>query len=198
MAESLENKKEKGTTLEVPTQASPSEDRYLEAAASLRNRDRLRTFLKNPFNKTSRSNSRSPNPKDNVSNDTGHEYEPPICATTGVNLVDSKTSEPLKTTELPTSRTTDAGINPDLDIPASIDVCAGGSTAAPSKPITSIDVDIQIVTPIAELWNQAYEELRDKEHKLIESYEREIDSSLSTLVGKTIALSGMNKVSRRQ
>lgn len=51
--------------------------------------------------------------------------------------------------------------------------------------------------PIAELWNNAYEQLREKEFKLIEKYEAEISFHVSTMVGSSVAISGLGKVRRR-
>lgn len=52
--------------------------------------------------------------------------------------------------------------------------------------------------PIAELWNQAYEQLRKGEPKLIEKYENEISLHVSSMVGATVAISGLGKVRRRE
>lgn len=52
--------------------------------------------------------------------------------------------------------------------------------------------------PIAELWNQAYEQLREKEPNLIRKYEEEISLHVSTMVGTTVAISGLGKVRRRE
>lgn len=54
------------------------------------------------------------------------------------------------------------------------------------------------ITPIVELWNQAYEELRENEPKLIEKYEERISYQVSGRVGKTTAVSGLRKVRRRE
>lgn len=191
MAESLENDKTKGTKLEVPGIPSASKE--------LRDRDRSRDRFKRFFKKLNiESRSKSPHSEGNAKNDVHSDHEPPMRAAAEANIADSKSKgEPLKKSELLTSRSTEAGKYPDFHAPTSIDVPAGGLKGVPSKPITPIGVDTKIVTPIAELWNQAYEELRDKERKLINNYEKEINSSLSILVGQTVILSGVDKVSRR-
>lgn len=56
----------------------------------------------------------------------------------------------------------------------------------------------EATVPIAELWNHAYEQLREKEPKLIEKYETEISLHVSTIVGRTVAISGLSKVPRRE
>lgn len=58
--------------------------------------------------------------------------------------------------------------------------------------------DFDRAVPIAELWNQAYEQLREKEPKLIEKYEEEISRHVSTMVAATVEISGMGKVRRRE
>lgn len=58
--------------------------------------------------------------------------------------------------------------------------------------------DCEAVVPIAELWNHAYEQLREKEPKLIEKYEAQISLHVPTTVGVTVAISGMGKVQRRE
>ena len=58
--------------------------------------------------------------------------------------------------------------------------------------------DYDLTTPVAELWNHAYEQLREKEPKLIENYEEEISRHVSTMVGATVAISGLGKVRRRE
>lgn len=192
MAESLENDKTKGTKLVpgIPSASKELRDRD-------RSRDRFKRFFKKSFNVESGSKSKSPHCEGNANNDVHSDHEPPMCAAAGVNIVDSKPKgEPFQTSEMPTSRSTDAGKHLNLHAPTSIDVPAGGLKGVPSIPVTPIGVDIKIVTPIAELWNQAYEELRDKERKLINKYEEEI-TSLSILVGQTVKLSGVDKVSRR-
>lgn len=52
--------------------------------------------------------------------------------------------------------------------------------------------------PIAELWNHAYELLREKDPKLIQKYETEISLHVSTMVGSTVAMSGLGKVRRQE
>lgn len=194
MAESLENEKTKGTKLEVP--GIPSASKVLRDRD--RSRDRFKRFLKKQLNIESGRKSKSPHSEGNANNDVHSDHEPPMCAAAGANVVDSKfKGEPFQTSELLTFRSTEAGKYPDFHAPTSIDVPAGGLKGVPSIPVTPIGVDIKIVTPIAELWNQAYEELRDKERKLINNYEKEINSSLSILVGQTVMLSGVDKVSRR-
>lgn len=56
----------------------------------------------------------------------------------------------------------------------------------------------EAAAPIAELWNQAYEELREKEPKLIKKYEEEISLQVSAMVDATVAISGLGKVRRRE
>lgn len=58
--------------------------------------------------------------------------------------------------------------------------------------------DSEAIIPVAELWNHAYEQLREKEPKLIEKYEAEISFRVSAMVGTTVAISGVGKVLRRQ
>ncbi|MCJ1462428.1 Ankyrin-2 [Pseudocyphellaria aurata] len=52
--------------------------------------------------------------------------------------------------------------------------------------------------PIAELWNHAYELLREKEPKLIRKYEEEVSLHVSTMVGSTVVMSGLGKVRRQE
>ena len=194
MAESLENKKIKGTKLEAP--GIPSASKVLRDRD--RSRDRFKRFLKKQLNIESRSKSKSSHPEGKANNDVHSDHEPPMRAAAGVNIVDPNPKcEPFQTSELLTSRSTEAGKYSDFHAPTSIDVPAGGLKGVPSIPVAPIGVDIKNVTPIAELWNQAYEELRDKERKLINNYEKEINSSLSILVGQTVMLSDVDKVSRR-
>lgn len=82
----------------------------------------------------------------------------------------------------------------------SISSTAQVSHSTPDNGNTSAGVDrvCEAAVPIAELWNQAYEQLREKEPKLIEKYEEEISLHVSTMVGATVALSGLGKVRRRE
>ncbi|MCJ1265803.1 hypothetical protein MMC22_005684 [Lobaria immixta] len=82
----------------------------------------------------------------------------------------------------------------------SISSTAQVSHSTPDNGNTSagVDRDCEAAGPIAELWNQAYEQLREKEPKLIEKYEEEISLHVSTMVGATVALSGLGKVRRRE
>lgn len=72
---------------------------------------------------------------------------------------------------------------PTAQIPSAGDL-AGGNTEA--------------VVSIVELWNQAFEELREKDPKLIERYEKELSRSVSTMVGTTVTMSGLGKVRRKE
>lgn len=103
------------------------------------------------------------------------------------------------------------------DDPVSTDLASGkkpeASSAARSGPSTAqtshptpgngnaaarTGKNKEAAAPIAELWNQAYEELREKEPKLIKKYEEEISLQISTMVGATVAISGVGKVRRRE
>lgn len=52
--------------------------------------------------------------------------------------------------------------------------------------------------PISELWNQAYEDLRKTDAKLIAKYESYLSLSVTTMVGNTVLFSGLGKVQRQQ
>ncbi|MCJ1231473.1 hypothetical protein MMC12_008150, partial [Toensbergia leucococca] len=58
-------------------------------------------------------------------------------------------------------------------------------------------LDPQTSFPIAELWNHAYEELRRKDSKLIEKYENQLSLSVSVMAGRTVTISDLGKVRRR-
>lgn len=72
------------------------------------------------------------------------------------------------------------------------------STPSHDNAFTGIDGDHEAVVPITELWNNAYEQLQREEPKLIEKYEAEISLHVSTMVGSTVAISGLGKVQRRE
>lgn len=55
---------------------------------------------------------------------------------------------------------------------------------------------LAIAVPIADLWNEAYKMLREKEPKLINKYDEEISLHVLTIVG--VAISGIGKVQRRE
>ncbi|MCJ1270798.1 hypothetical protein MMC22_010695 [Lobaria immixta] len=71
-----------------------------------------------------------------------------------------------------------------------------GNASAPAGKGYETAVSVEV--PIAELWNQAYEQLREKEPILIRKYEEEISLHVSTMVGTTVAMSGLGKVRRRE
>ena len=77
---------------------------------------------------------------------------------------------------------------------------AQASRSMPRNASTSLGVgrDGGSSVPIAELWNQAYEQLRKGEPKLVEKYEKEISLHVSSMVGTTVAISGLGKVRRRE
>lgn len=106
-------------------------------------------------------------------------------------------------------RNGDDSVSTDLAIrkkpKASSAVRSGPSTAQISHPTpgkghasAGTGKNKETAAPIAELWNQAYEELREKEPKLIKKYEGEISLQISTMVGATVAISGLGKVRRRE
>ena len=81
------------------------------------------------------------------------------------------------------------------------------SAAAPSTPhdgnafagaAKSGKAAIRTAVLIAELWNQAYEQVREKEPKPIKNYEKGISLNVSTMVGVTVAISGLGKVRRKE
>ena len=53
-------------------------------------------------------------------------------------------------------------------------------------------------TSISELWNQAYEALRETDPKLVLRYEECLSSTMSTMVGMTVTFSGIGKLQRQQ
>lgn len=85
-------------------------------------------------------------------------------------------------------------------------VAGGGSgTAQASRSVPHSESasagatgDCEGAISIAELWNQAYEQLREIDPKLIKKYEDEISLHVSTMVGTTVAISGLGKVRRRE
>ena len=72
------------------------------------------------------------------------------------------------------------------------------STPCTEIPFSGTGRDPEAMIPVAELWNHAYEQLREKEPRLIEKYEAEISFRVSTMVVITVAISGLGKVDRRQ
>lgn len=72
------------------------------------------------------------------------------------------------------------------------------SSPCDGKTFAETGGDCEAAVPIAELWNHAYEQLREKEPRLIKKYEAEISLHVSTMVGTTVAISGLGKVRRRE
>lgn len=72
------------------------------------------------------------------------------------------------------------------------------STPSTEIPFSGTRRDPEAMIPVAELWNHAYEQIREQEPRLIEKYEAEISFRVSTMVGITMAISGLGKVDRRQ
>lgn len=75
---------------------------------------------------------------------------------------------------------------------------ASRSVPRSGSPSAGAARDSEEAVPIAELWNQAFEQLREIDPKLIKKYEEEISLHVSTMVGTTVAISGLGKVRRRE
>lgn len=78
------------------------------------------------------------------------------------------------------------------------------STAVPNLPLVSSPSTApsppqaaENLCPIHELWNQAYDELKMDEEKLMADYEGLIGRDISTIAGLTVSLSGL-KVQRQE
>lgn len=70
-----------------------------------------------------------------------------------------------------------------------------------SKTTTGRSISLHDSTgavPIVELWNEAYEQLRKTDPTLVDKYEAEISLKVSTMVGATVAMSGLGKISRKE
>jgi hypothetical protein len=78
----------------------------------------------------------------------------------------------------------------------------GVSVSSPSPEIkqtiqSSTDISaVDSLCPIYELWNQAYDDLKTQDEKLIKDYEAALCRDLATMIGSTVTLSG-SKVERK-
>lgn len=95
----------------------------------------------------------------------------------------------------PSTTGSSSGKNPEASSGAG---CCPSQAQASQSSMPGTGQDCEPVVAIAELWNHAYEQLREREPKLIEKYEAQISLRVSTAVGVTIAISGMGKVQRRE
>lgn len=72
------------------------------------------------------------------------------------------------------------------------------SRSRDENDFSGIGRDCESVVPIAELWNDAFEQLRKKDPKLIEKYEAMITMEVATMDSTTEAISGLGKVQRKE
>jgi N-terminal domain of NWD NACHT-NTPase len=68
---------------------------------------------------------------------------------------------------------------------------------APDTSQKALSSKTPTLPPISELWNLAYDELRETEAKLVKEYEIALSKNLSAMVGSTVVLSG-SSVGRRE
>lgn len=82
--------------------------------------------------------------------------------------------------------------------PPILDLSHPSSTAVADLPlVASPPRAVETLRPIHKLWNQAYDELKMEEEKLMGDYENLIGKDISTIAGLTVSLSGL-KVQRQE
>ena len=169
---------------------------------------RFRSWIKKPFKSSLQTKLKIAHPleldaESSANEDSGqghdeHELPPAVESGNKPGASSKARNAPVQASDSQTPSNADAGSNtssrqavsdrnpsrvPAAQIPNAGDL-AGGNTEA--------------VVSIVELWNQAFEELREKDRKLIEIYEEQLSRSVSTMVGTTVIMSGLGKVRRKE
>lgn len=67
------------------------------------------------------------------------------------------------------------------------------TTTEPSREV--LNLATLVISPIRELWNQAYDDLRTREENLVKEYDATLSRNLNTVIGSTVATVGL-KVGR--
>ena len=193
-----------------PRYASSIESRMeeSEAARETRTRGRFRAKFKSWLKgKGHARGSKSPQPTafdpgSIASKDDEHasaKNEPPMPTTAENSLRDvPKPKSPsvlVSGSSTPMNAETEKDSTPDR--PESVGGLAVRRSKSPSVLGDPVNGDPWVERPIAELWNLAYEELREKEPKLIKRYEKQL-SSASTMAGSTVTISDLGKVHRKE
>jgi ankyrin repeat domain-containing protein 50 len=67
-----------------------------------------------------------------------------------------------------------------------------------SEPSHKVSSEVTpVISPIGELWNQAYDDLRAEEETLVRNYEATLSGNLNAIIGSTVVLSGW-KIEREE
>lgn len=85
-----------------------------------------------------------------------------------------------------------------VDLPSTSSLCAVDSTTPPTFHVDSGQPSNSL-KPIDELWNEAYEELKEKEKTLMKDYEAEMSQDMTTMLGSiSLALGAPELAVRRK
>lgn len=168
-----------------------------------RRSEKFRSLLKKLFKSSSQTKLKTAHARDHeatspANKDFGAEHELlPAIESANKPRVSSETRNALlQASDSPTPSNADAGSNISTRQAVSI----RDSVPTAQVPATSAlpSSDTEAIVSIAELWNQAFEELRKRDPKLIEKYEEQLSWSVSTMVGTTVTMSGLGKVRRKE
>lgn len=147
-------------------------------------KERLKSWLKRPFNSAS--------------------LNPPSTSSLNAALLPEKddddkwSGDGLVSTELTGGKKSEAS-SPARSGPGTAKASHSTShNRNDSRADRNCDAAFLDAAPIAELWDQAFEQLREEDPKLVKKYEAQISLHVSTMVGTTVAISGLGKVQRRE